>query len=114
MYAKLMSISDELMSTYFELATDVPLDEIREFEEQLASGAVHPKTVKQRLAREIVTIYHNADAAQVAEAEFDRVHRDRQLPDDSARSCYSGIFTHRWQDLDCPLDAASRFCPEFQ
>ena len=82
MYAKLMSISDELMFTYFELATDVPLDEIREFEEQLASGGIHPKTVKQRLAREIVTIYHNADAAQAAEAEFDRVHRDRQLPDD--------------------------------
>ena len=82
MYAKLMSISDELMSTYFELATDVPLDEIREFEEQLARGSIHPKTVKQRLAREIVTIYHNADAAQAAEAEFDRVHRDRQLPDD--------------------------------
>ena len=82
MYAKLMSISDELMSTYFELATDVPLDEIRAFEEQLASGTVHPKTVKQRLAREIVTIYHNAEAAYAAEAEFDRVHRDRQLPDD--------------------------------
>jgi tyrosyl-tRNA synthetase len=82
MYAKLMSIPDELMSTYFELATDVPLDEIRTFEAQLASGTVHPKTVKQRLAREIVTIYHNADAARAAEAEFDRVHRDRQLPDD--------------------------------
>ena len=82
MYAKLMSIPDELMSTYFELATDVPLDEIRAFEVQLASGSVHPKTVKQRLAREIVTIYHDADAAQAAEAEFDRVHRDRQLPDD--------------------------------
>ena len=71
------------MSTYFELATDVPLDEIREFEEQLADGTVHhPKTIKQRLAREIVTIYHNVDAAHAAEAEFDRVHRDRQLPDD--------------------------------
>ncbi len=82
MYAKLMSIPDELMSTYFELATDVPLDEIRTLETQLASGNLHPKTAKQRLAREIVTIYHNTDAAHRAEAEFDRVHRDRQLPDD--------------------------------
>ena len=70
------------MSTYFELATGVPLDEVRAFEAELASGTLHPKTVKQRLAREIVTIYHDADAAQAAEAEFDRVHRDRQLPDD--------------------------------
>ena len=77
-----MSIPDALMSTYFELATDVPLDEIRAFEEQLGSGSIHPKTVKQQLAREIVTIYHNADAARAAEVEFDRVHRDRQLPDD--------------------------------
>ena len=82
MYAKLMSIPDELMSTYFELATDVPLDEIRTLETQLASRNLHPKTAKQRLAREIVTIYHNTDAAHAAEAEFDRVHRDRQLPDD--------------------------------
>ena len=82
MYAKLMSIPDELMSTYFELTTDVPLDEIRTLETQLASGNLHPKTAKQRLAREIVTIYHNTDAAHAAEAEFDRVHRDRQLPDD--------------------------------
>ena len=82
MYAKLMSIPDELMSTYFELATNVPLDEIRTLETQLASGNLHPKAAKQRLAREIVTIYHNTDAAHAAEAEFDRVHRDRQLPDD--------------------------------
>ena len=82
MYAKLMSIPDELMSTYFELATDVPLDEIRKFQAQLASGSLHPKTVKGQLAREIVTIYHNSDAAHTAEAEFDRVHRDRQLPED--------------------------------
>ncbi len=82
MYAKLMSLPDELMFTYFELATAVPLDEVRTLEAQLASGTLHPKTVKQQLAREIVTIYRNSDAAHTAEAEFDRVHRDRQLPDD--------------------------------
>ena len=82
MYAKLMSIPDELMATYFELATDVPLEEIRTLEARLASGNLHPKTVKQRLAREIVTIYHNAEGAHAAEVEFDRVHRDRQLPND--------------------------------
>lgn len=82
MYAKLMSLPDELMFTYFELATAMPLDEVRTLEAQLASGTLHPKTVKQRLAREIVTIYRNSDAAHTAEAEFDWVHRDRQIPDD--------------------------------
>lgn len=82
MYAKLMSIPDELMFAYFELATDVPLDEIRKFEVELGNGDLHPRAVKQRLAREIVSIYHNQDAAKSAEAEFDKVHRDRQPPKD--------------------------------
>ncbi len=82
MYAKLMSISDELISTYFELATDVPLDEIHKLEAGLSDGGLHPKAVKQKLAREIVSIYHNSDAAYAAEVEFDRVHRDGQLPED--------------------------------
>lgn len=82
MYAKLMSIPDTLMSTYFELATDVPLDEIRKFEAGLADGSLHPKAVKQRLAREIVAIYHSQAAAKAAEVEFDRVHRERELPED--------------------------------
>ena len=82
MYAKLMSIPDDLVSTYFELTTDVPLDEIRKLEVKLANGDLHPKAVKQRLAREIVSIYHNRTAAKSAEVEFDKVHRDRQLPED--------------------------------
>ena len=82
MYAKLMSISDELMPTYFELATDMPLDEIRKLESRVADGSLHPKAAKQRLAREIVSIYYDADAARLAEVEFDRVHRDRELPED--------------------------------
>lgn len=82
MYGKLMSISDELMSTYFELATEVPLDEIRKIESDLAYGSLHPRAAKQRLAREIVSIYHNPDDACAAEAEFDRVHRAHQIPAD--------------------------------
>ena len=82
MYAKLMSIPDELMGTYLNLATDVPLDEIRKLEVKLADGDLHPKTVKQRLAREIVSIYHDQTAAASAEAKFEKVHRDRQLPED--------------------------------
>lgn len=82
MYAKLMSIPDALMFTYFELTTDVSLDEIGKLKVHFDNGDLHPKVVKQRLAREIVSIYHNQDAAKSAEAEFDKVHRDRQLPED--------------------------------
>lgn len=82
MFGKLMSIPDELMPTYFELCTDVPLDEIESIKAGLASGALHPMEVKKRLAREIVTIYHSAEAAASAQAEFERVFSRRELPQD--------------------------------
>ena len=80
MFAKLMSIPDELMETYFELTTDIPMAAVAQLQRDLVDGSVHPKTAKQRLAREVVTIYHGETAAGSAQAEFDRIHRHRQLP----------------------------------
>lgn len=80
MFGKLMSIPDDLMLQYFELCTDVPMPEIKEIETGLASGELHPMDVKKRLAREIVTIYHSAEAAAEAQAEFERVFSERELP----------------------------------
>jgi len=80
MFGKVMSIPDNLMLQYFELCTDVPIPEIREIEARLASGKLHPMDVKKRLAREIVTIYHGAEAAQAAQAEFEKVFSARELP----------------------------------
>jgi len=82
MYGKVMSIPDEPMIDYFKLTTDVPISEIKEIEKGLRNETLHPKTVKQRLAREIVTIYHRQQAAQAAEEEFTRVFRDHELPED--------------------------------
>ena len=82
MYGKLMSIPDELMVKYLRLTTDLPADEIDEMEAGLKDGSVHPKELKMRLSREIVTAYHSLDAAREAEARFTRVFRDRKLPDD--------------------------------
>merc|ERR1712000_350130 len=72
MFAKLMSIPDELMETYFELTTDIPMAAVAQLQRDLVDGSVHPKTAKQRLAREVVTIYHGETAAGSAQAEFDR------------------------------------------
>jgi len=80
MFGKLMSIPDNLMPQYFELCTDVPMAEVREIQTGLASGELHPMDVKKRLAREIVTIYHSAEAAVEAQAEFERVFSERELP----------------------------------
>ena len=81
-YGKLMSIPDELMPTYFELATDLPLSEIEQFMKDLEADRVHPRDLKRKLAREIVTLYHGWQEAKGAEEEFDRVFRQGELPDD--------------------------------
>jgi len=80
MYGKIMSIPDELMIDYFVLTTDVPMQEICRIEEGLKEGAIHPKEAKKRLAREIVTMYHSAEAARKAEEEFERVFAQKEMP----------------------------------
>ena len=49
-------------------------------EEGLKEGTIHPKEAKKRLAREIVTMYHSADAARKAEEEFERVFAQKRMP----------------------------------
>ena len=80
-YGKVMSIPDEVMMTYYELATKLPEDEIADVSKALSSGKLHPRDAKRRLAREIVTIYHGHEAAIEAEEEFDTVFREGGLPE---------------------------------
>ena len=80
MYGKVMSLPDPLMVTYFELCTEVPLEEVRAIEEGLRAGRLHPRDVKRRLAREIVAVWHGPEAARAAEEEFDRVFAREELP----------------------------------
>ena len=74
MYGKVMSINDSLISKYFELCTDIPDKEIK----SILKG--RPRDAKARLAYEIVTIYHREEAAGKAEAEFNKVFRQKRLP----------------------------------
>lgn len=79
MFGKLMSISDSLMPTYFELCTDVPMEEVRTLTD---GNLTHPREAKKRLGREIITLYHGAEAAQSADDEFERVHKEHQVPEE--------------------------------
>jgi tyrosyl-tRNA synthetase len=81
MFGKLMSIPDSLILNYFELCTDRPDAEVAAVKQQLASGA-NPRDIKVGLAKDIITLYHSRAAADEAAAEFDRVFRDKQVPDD--------------------------------
>jgi tyrosyl-tRNA synthetase len=83
MFGKLMSISDEMMQTYFELCTDLPMEDVRGLLQEASSGRINPKDVKSRLAREIIAIYHSAEAASEAEERFRREHGARaEIPEE--------------------------------
>jgi tyrosyl-tRNA synthetase len=82
MYGKLMSISDELIVTYMECCTDIPMGEVAAVEKALKAGKENPKTHKMRLAREIVKLYHGDAAARSAEEHFQNVFAHNGVPDD--------------------------------
>ena len=76
MYGKVMSMADEQVATYFELCTRIPMHEVHE----VVQG--HPKDTKMRLAREIVTLYHNKPAADAAEKNFTDTFSRGEVPQD--------------------------------
>jgi tyrosyl-tRNA synthetase len=75
-YGKLMSISDGLMWRYYELLSRKSLAEIE------ALRRAHPKQAKSELAKEIVTRYHGAEQARIAEEQFELVHKRREVPEE--------------------------------
>jgi tyrosyl-tRNA synthetase len=77
MFGKTLSIPDTLMEDWFTLCTDVSLEEVKE----LIAG--NPRDAKVRLAREIVTIYHDEDAGRGAEDYFIRTFSKREEPVDA-------------------------------
>jgi tyrosyl-tRNA synthetase len=76
MFRKVMQISDDLMFSYYELLTDLSIQEIRKLK------ALHPMEVKIDLARRIVRDFHSEAEARAAEEEFTRVVRQREVPSD--------------------------------
>ena len=80
MFAKLMSISDDLMYRYYELLTDLSLADIAALRQRIAAGELHPMQAKIDLGRAIVTDFHSAADAERAAEEFNRVVRRREVP----------------------------------
>jgi tyrosyl-tRNA synthetase len=80
-YGKVMKIDDKLMPHYYEWATELPMEEVRATLDALARKELHPREAKRKLARTITTELHSAAAADDAEREFDRVHKEGAAPD---------------------------------
>lgn len=78
MFGKAMSIPDNLMPKYFELVTELGMDEIGLL---LDHRYTHPRAAKTALAKAIVRRYHGDEQAEAASAEFDRIFKEHALPD---------------------------------
>jgi len=82
MFAKTLSISDELMWRWYELLSTKSLGEIENLMNDVKNGKYHPKKAKEDLAYEITARYHGEEAAKAAMAEFNSVHSQNQIPTD--------------------------------
>ncbi len=81
MYGKVMSISDEMMWRYYELLTDVRMEQIAEMKADAASGKSHPMALKKELARSIVADFHSAEAAAKAGENWAKQFQKREVPE---------------------------------
>ena len=82
MFGKIMSISDELMWSYYDLLSFKNIDEIKAVHDKCNSGEMNPRDAKIELGREIVARYHGEDAANAAVEGFKSQFAKGALPDD--------------------------------
>lgn len=81
-FGRTLSIPDNLIYNYFELATNVSNQKLGEVKTQLENGSVNPRDLKRELARTLVSMYHNHEAAEIAQTEFDNIFINKGLPDE--------------------------------
>lgn len=82
MYGKLMSVSDDQIMSYFEYLTDVPMTELAAIAKELENNTLNPMEPKKRLAWDVTRQFHDSEAADAAQAHFERVVQGRDMPSD--------------------------------
>lgn len=81
-YGKTMSIPDAILIQYYTLLTNVPAEEIVQMQKDIEAKKVNPMDLKKRLAKDIVTFYYSAEAAEAAEAHFEKTVQNKEIPDE--------------------------------
>lgn len=81
-FGKTLSIPDSLIMNYYELATDISNPELNNIRQQLEDKNVNPRDIKRQLARTLVRMYHNEQAAVEAQEEFDKIFIKKEIPDE--------------------------------
>jgi len=81
MYGKIMSWTDGMILSGFELLTDVSSKEIQNIQQELENG-LNPRDAKDRLAQEVVAFYYNAEAAKEAAVDFKAIFQAKETPEE--------------------------------
>ena len=81
-FGKAMSIPDNLIYNYFELATDVTFEKLAEVKSQLEDSAVNPMLLKKELGETLVDMYNPSGSGKSAREEFERIFSQKKLPDE--------------------------------
>lgn len=82
MFGKIMSISDDLMWSYYDLLSFKNVDEIKAVHDKCNSGEMNPRDAKIELGREIVARYHGEEVANAAVEGFKSQFAKGVLPED--------------------------------
>lgn len=82
MFGKLMSVPDSAMGIYMRLVTRFSPHEIAQVEKDVASGALHPRDAKMKMAKEITSIFYSDDEANAAQEHFVRMFQQKEVPDE--------------------------------
>jgi len=81
-FGRTMSIPDTLIYAYFELATNVSNEKLKEIKAALEDGKTNPRDLKRELARTLVAMYYDEAAAIKAQEEFDKIFIKKEIPDE--------------------------------
>jgi len=81
-FGKTLSISDNLIYTYFELGTDIPNEELKAIKKKLEDPITNPRDIKRELARTLVRIYYDEKSAIEAEEGFDKIFIKKEVPNE--------------------------------
>ncbi len=98
MYHKIYNLADSIVENWYELLTDVPMEEIKKMMADIAAGTLNPNVAKDRLAKDIVSQYYGEEAAEAAAAKEKEIHSGNAIPSD-AKECSVAAGSYKVLDL---------------
>ena len=81
-FGKAMSISDAMMEDYLRFGLSYSEPDAKGLMKDVEDGNLHPRALKARLAGELTALYSSEAGAKRAEEHFEKVHKEKEVPDD--------------------------------